>query len=285
IDMGDPNFTPPPDYDQRGPGFPRVMNSRIDIGSFEVQATPSPTPTPTPSSSPTPTPTPTPTATPNDFSISVTPPAQTVAQGGSTSYTVSTAVISGNPEAISLQLSGLPAGASGSFTSNPVTTGGSTTLNISAGTAAQGTYNIFVTGQGSTSSHYATAQLIVIVATTPTPTPTPTPTATPTPSYAAQIQQPIDADGGSVFNVRRGVVPVSFTLTLNGVATCALPPATIAVTRTAGGTTGEIDESVYTGPADNGSNFRINSCQYIYNLSASALGVGTYRVDIKINGQ
>jgi hypothetical protein len=57
------------------------------------------------------------------------------------------------------------------------------------------------------------------------------------------------------------------------------------VTRTAGGTTGEIDESVYTGPADNGSNFRINSCQYIYNLSASALGVGTYRVDIKINGQ
>ena len=78
---------------------------------------------------------------------------------------------------------------------------------------------------------------------------------------------------------------MSFTLTLNGVATCALPPATIAVTRTAGGTTGEIDESVYTGPADNGSNFRINSCQYIYNLSASALGVGTYRVDIKINGQ
>ena len=29
--------------------------------------------------------------------------------------------------------------------------------------------------------------------------------------------------------------PVKFTLTLNGVATCNLPPATIAVTRTAGG--------------------------------------------------
>jgi hypothetical protein len=37
--------------------------------------------------------------------------------------------------------------------------------------------------------------------------------------------------------------------------------------------------------ADNGSNLRIDSCQYIYNLSASALGVGTYRVDIKINNQ
>jgi len=118
---------------------------------------------------------------------------------------------------------------------------------------------------------------------TPTPTPTPTPTATP--SYAAQIQQPINADGTSVFSVRRGVIPVKFTLTQGGVATCNLPPATIAVTRTSGQTTGAIDESVYAGPADTGSNFRIDSCQYIYNLSASALGVGTYRVDIKINNQ
>jgi len=104
-------------------------------------------------------------------------------------------------------------------------------------------------------------------------------------AYAAQIQQPINADGMSVFNVRRGVVPVKFTLTLNGVATCQLPAATIAVTRTAGGTTGPIDESVYTGSADTGSNFRISNCQYVYNLSASALGVGTYRVDIIINAQ
>ena len=76
---------------------------------------------------------------------------------------------------------------------------------------------------------------------------------------------------------------MKFTLTLNGLATCNLPPATIAVTRTAGGVIGPIDESVYDGPADNGSNFRISNCQYIYNLSASALGVGTYRVDILIN--
>jgi hypothetical protein len=64
-----------------------------------------------------------------------------------------------------------------------------------------------------------------------------------------------------------------------------LPPATIALTRTAGATTGAIDESAYTGSADTGSNFRIDSCQYVYNLSASALGVGTYQVDIKINGE
>ena len=103
--------------------------------------------------------------------------------------------------------------------------------------------------------------------------------------YTAQVQQPINPDGSSVFSVRRGVIPVKFTLTQDGVATCALPPATIALTRTAGGTTGAIDESVYSGSADTGSNFRIDSCQYIYNVSASALGAGTYRVDIVIDGQ
>ena len=48
IDAGDPNFTPPPYYDQRGPNFWRVRNGRIDIGSFEVQAGTTPTPTPSP---------------------------------------------------------------------------------------------------------------------------------------------------------------------------------------------------------------------------------------------
>ena len=100
----------------------------------------------------------------------------------------------------------------------------------------------------------------------------------------AQVQQPINGDGTSSFSVKRGVVPIKFALTNSGNPTCTLPPATIALTRTAGGTTGAVNESVYSGSADTGSNFRIDSCQYVYNLSASALGVGTYRVDIKING-
>jgi hypothetical protein len=102
--------------------------------------------------------------------------------------------------------------------------------------------------------------------------------------YAAQVQQPINANGTSVFSVRRGVIPMKFTLTDDGSSTCTLPPATIAVIRTAGGTTGAINESVYSGSADNGANFRIVSCQYVYNLNSSALGVGTYRVDAKVNG-
>jgi hypothetical protein len=65
IDTGDPSFTPPPLYDQRGQGFDRVVNGQIDIGSFEVQAggTPSPTPTPTATATASATATATPTAT------------------------------------------------------------------------------------------------------------------------------------------------------------------------------------------------------------------------------
>jgi N-acetylneuraminic acid mutarotase len=110
-------------------------------------------------------------------------------------------------------------------------------------------------------------------------------TAPPAHQYSAQVQQPINANGTSVFNDKRGVVPVKFTLSDFGTSTCALPPATIAVTRTAGGTTGAVNESVYSMAADSGSNFKIAGCQYAYNLSGSMLGPGTYRVDIKIDNQ
>jgi probable HAF family extracellular repeat protein len=107
-----------------------------------------------------------------------------------------------------------------------------------------------------------------------------------TPIYKAFVQQPINADGSSVFKATRGVVPVKFTLTENGTSTCALPPATISVTRTAGGTLGAVDENSYSIAANSGSNFRIDTtaCQYVYNLAAYLLGVGTYRLDISING-
>jgi hypothetical protein len=62
INAGDPNFTPPPYYDQRGPGYDRVRNGRLDSGSFEVQQ-PLPTPTQTPTATPTVTATATPSAT------------------------------------------------------------------------------------------------------------------------------------------------------------------------------------------------------------------------------
>src|SRR2546427_459758 len=62
-------------------------------------------------------------------------------------------------------------------------------------------------------------------------------------SVAAQVQPPINPDGSSIFNVKRGVVPVKFTLTVDGAPTCDLPSATISLFRTSGGALGMINES------------------------------------------
>jgi hypothetical protein len=90
INAGDPGFTPPPFFDQRGPGFNRVVNSRIDTGSFEMQTggTPTPTATTTPASSATPTATGTATATPTATPITtatVTPSTTATATATATS--------------------------------------------------------------------------------------------------------------------------------------------------------------------------------------------------------
>jgi hypothetical protein len=94
IDAGDPKFTPPPYYDQRGAVFWRVRNGRIDSGSFEVQAGTTPSPTPTPTASPTPTSSPTPTATftpTTTATFTPTPTATVTASATATATTTATA--------------------------------------------------------------------------------------------------------------------------------------------------------------------------------------------------
>lgn len=83
---------------------------------------------------------------------------------------------------------------------------------------------------------------------------------------------------------RRGVVPIKFTLTVGGEQTCALPAATIALFRVSGSVNQPIDEGVYSMSADDGSNFRITDCQYVYNAAVSSLGPGSYLVEILIDG-
>jgi hypothetical protein len=103
--------------------------------------------------------------------------------------------------------------------------------------------------------------------------------------YSAAIQPPVSADGSSVFNGNRGSVPVKFALSANGLSTCQLPPATIALTRTSGTAPGTVNQSDYTLPSDAGSSFRIDSssCQYTYNLGTKSLIQGTYLVQIIIS--
>jgi hypothetical protein len=83
-----------------------------------------------------------------------------------------------------------------------------------------------------------------------------------------------------MFKANRGVVPVKFTLTLNGASTCGLPPAIISVYRISGTTMTPVNQTDFIMAADSGTSFRIESasCQYIYNLDSRSMGPGSYEV-------
>ncbi|MEY9874123.1 hypothetical protein ABH931_003617 [Streptacidiphilus sp. MAP12-33] len=100
--------------------------------------------------------------TQNDFSLGLSPASASVAQGGSATATVSTAVTSGSAQSVSLSASGAPSGVSLSFSPASVTAGGSSTLTATVGSAvAAGTYPITVTGTAASGSHSATYSLTV----------------------------------------------------------------------------------------------------------------------------
>lgn len=108
----------------------------------------------------------------DDFSLSAAPSAQSVTQGASTTYTVSTQVASGAPLTVTLSLSGLGAGASGSFAPPAVTAGNSSVLTVATTpTAATGTFSLTIAGEyAGGPTHSAAVSLQVTPASTTGPT-------------------------------------------------------------------------------------------------------------------
>jgi len=98
---------------------------------------------------------------PNDFSISANPTSVSITQGNSGSSMISTAVISGSAQTVSLTAGGLPSGATAGFNPTSVTAGGSSTMTINTGTAATGTYTLTITGTGTSATHSTTVTLTV----------------------------------------------------------------------------------------------------------------------------
>jgi hypothetical protein len=98
-----------------------------------------------------------------NFTISATPASQTAESGTSTSYTVTIAPVNGYTGTVSFSVSGLPAGATATFTPTSVTTSGSSTLAIAttAGTTPSGSYSLTITGTDGVLTHTATVTLVV----------------------------------------------------------------------------------------------------------------------------
>jgi hypothetical protein len=95
-----------------------------------------------------------------DFTIGATPPSQTVARGGTTSYTVTITPVGGFSGSVSLSVSGIPAHGSASFSPNPATSTSTLTVTTWKKTN-QRTYTLTITGTSGGLTHTTTVQLAV----------------------------------------------------------------------------------------------------------------------------
>ncbi len=98
----------------------------------------------------------------NSFSISASPPSQTVTRGNSTNYTVTVASINGFNGPVALRVRGLPLNSSASFNPSSVTGQGTSTMTVSTNTSTStGTFSLRIRGTSGSATHSTTVQLVV----------------------------------------------------------------------------------------------------------------------------
>ncbi len=103
-----------------------------------------------------------------DFSLSASLASATVSAGTSASYTVSVATSGGFSSSVSLGVSGLPTGATASFSPPSLTGSGNSTLSISTSSSTPaGTYTLTITAQGGGLTHTTTVTLTIQALATP----------------------------------------------------------------------------------------------------------------------
>jgi uncharacterized membrane protein len=103
-----------------------------------------------------------PTSNPPDFTLSASPATGTVTAGDSTTYTVNVSATNGFTGAVSLSASGLPPGATATWSPTSVNGSGSSTLTVStASSTAAGSYTLTITGASGSLTHTVTVTLSV----------------------------------------------------------------------------------------------------------------------------
>jgi hypothetical protein len=159
-----------------------------------------------------------------DFSIAGSPSSNSVAPGGSVAYTVSTTAISGFSSSIALSVSGLPSGATASFSPATVTGSGSSTLTVTTtGSTPVASSTLTITGVSGSLTHTTTVGLVV---TTQPPPPDFTIAGTPsTQTVVAGSATTYTANIGAL-NGFAGVVTLSASGLPSG-ATASFSPATV----------------------------------------------------------
>ncbi len=179
----------------------------------------------------------------NDFSVSVTPASETVTAGNRTSYTATIGAVNGFTGTVALSVSGLPSGASASFSPNPVTGGsGSSSLSVSTGSAAPGTYTLTITASGGGVNHTSSVTLVIVpppIVVTVTP-----PVATLAPGQTQQFTATVTNTTNTA--VTWALSPNVGTISATGLYT---PPSTISTQQAVTVTATSVANTTKTGSA------------------------------------
>jgi hypothetical protein len=174
-----------------------------------------------------------------DFSISATPSSQTVAAGSGTTYTTTIGALAGFSGTVSLSVSGLPSGATGSFNPTTVAGAGSSTLSVStASSTPAGSYPLTITGTSGSLTHSTTVTLVVgapdfSISATPS-------SQSVTQGKATTYTTTITAASGFTGTVSLGVsgLPTGATGTFNPTTVAGSGNSTLTVSTTSSATTG-----------------------------------------------
>jgi subtilisin family serine protease len=158
---------------------------------------------------------------PPDFSLSSAPSSRSVVLGASTTYTITINRIGGFADSVGLSVTGLPAGATGSF-SPAATTGGSSTLTVAttSGTPT-GTFPLTITGSSGALTRTTPVSLVVSTAPKPDFSLSAPASKTVTRGSATSYATTITRVGGFTGSVGMSVtgLPAGATATFNPVAT------------------------------------------------------------------
>jgi hypothetical protein len=99
-----------------------------------------------------------------DFSVAATPSSQNVSQGNSTRYTVNVTPSNGFTGSVSFSASGLPSGATASFSPTSVSGSGPSTMTVNASSStAAGPYPLTITATSGSLTHTAQVNLTVTI--------------------------------------------------------------------------------------------------------------------------
>jgi hypothetical protein len=182
----------------------------------------------------------------SNFSLTASPGSQTVTAGSSASYTATVAPSNGFTGTVTLSASGLPSGATASFSPTSISGGtGSSTLTVTTTSSTPaGTSTLTITGTSGTLTQTASVSLTV----TPAPT-TATPTFSPVAgSYtSAQTVTISDATSGAkIYYTTNGTTPTTSSPLYSGPITVSSTETLEAIAAATGDNNSAVATAVYT---------------------------------------